>query len=128
MLRKKYANATEEYVVAIYFYEQYHSPRCWKSVEEARSTYARLASETGRLAVVKEQILIRYLALGWVQTHYAWSEIGNTFTARRLLKHLLEVVIPLAEEPDFPSEPPVNVPKIPEMKVLGTVSELWERM
>ena len=53
MLRKQYANATEEYVVAIYFYEQYHSPWCWKSVEEAESTYARLASETVQLAVVK---------------------------------------------------------------------------
>ena len=41
-----------------------------------------------------------------------------------MLKHLVEVVILLAEELDVPPEPPVNVPKIPEMKVLGTVSEL----
>jgi len=41
-------------------------------------------------------------------------------------KHLVEVVIPLAEELDVPSEPHVNVPKIPEMKVLGTVSELGQ--
>jgi len=123
MIRKQYANATEEYVVAIYFYEQHHLPRCWNSVEEATSTYARLASETARLAAVKEQILIRYLELGWVQAHHAWSENGNTLTARRLLKHLVEVVIPLAEGLDVSSEPPVNVPKIPEMKVLETVSE-----
>ena len=97
-------------------------------MEEAKSTYARLASETSRLAAVKEQICIRYLGLGWVQAHHTWSENGNTFTARRLLKHLVEVVIPLplAEELDVPPEPPVNVPKIPEMKVLGTVSELGE--
>ena len=54
MIRKQYANATEEYVVAIYFYEQCHSPRCWKSVEEAKSTYARLASERAWLGAVKE--------------------------------------------------------------------------
>ena len=42
------------------------------------------------------------------------------------MKHLVEVVIPLAEELDVPPEPPVNVPKIPEMKVLGIVSELGE--
>ena len=64
MSRKQYANATEGYVVAIYVYEQYHSPRCRKSVKEARSTYARLTSETARLAAVKEQILIWYLGLG----------------------------------------------------------------
>ena len=35
-LRKQYENATEEYVVAIYFYEQYHSPRCWLTVNRER--------------------------------------------------------------------------------------------
>ena len=44
------------------------------------------------------------------------------------MKHLVEVVAPLAEELDVPPEPPVNVLKIPEMKVLGTVSELGEDM
>jgi len=127
MLRKQYANATEEYVVVIYFYEQYHSPRCWKSVEEAKSTYARLASEVARLVVVKEQILIWYLGLRWVQAHHAWLENRNTFIARRLLKHLEEVVIPLAEEFDVPLELPVNVPTIPEMKVWKQCQN-WERM
>ena len=42
------------------------------------------------------------------------------------MKHLVEVVIPLAEELDVLPELPVNVPKILEMKVLGTVSELGE--
>jgi len=97
-------------------------------VEEAKSTYTRLASETARLGAVKEQILIRHLGLGWVLAHRTWSGNGNTFTARRLLKHLVEVIIQLTDKLDVPPEPHVNVPKIPEMKVLGTVSELWERM
>ena len=127
MLRKQYANITEEYVAAIYFYEQSHSPRCWKSMEEAKSTYARIASETARLAAVTEQTLIRYLGLGWVHAHHAWSENINTFTARILLKYLVEVVVSLAEELDVPPEPPMNVPKIPEMK-LWEQCQNWERI
>ena len=66
-LRKQYENATEEYVVAIYFYEQYHSPWCWLRKKDAKETYLKLGNESARLAAVKEQILIRYLGLGWVE-------------------------------------------------------------
>jgi len=38
-LKKQYANASEEYGIAIYFYEQYHSPRCWATVEEANDMF-----------------------------------------------------------------------------------------
>ena len=33
--RKQLENTEEEYIVAIYFYEQYHLPRCWNTVEVA---------------------------------------------------------------------------------------------
>ena len=123
-LRKQYENATEEYVVAIYFYEQYHSPRCWLTEKDAKETYLKLGNESARLAAVKEQILIRYLGLGWVEAHHAWSHNNNTFTSRALMKHLVDVVIPLSNKLNVPPEPPVNVPDIPEMGSLGTVSEL----
>ena len=77
---------------------------------------------------MKEQILIRYLGLGWVKAHHVWSENGNTFTSSRLFNHLLETVIPLTEELDVPEEPPLNVPRVQETKTLGTVSELAEDM
>ena len=127
-LDKKYKDATEEYIVALYFFEQYHSPRCWTCVDTARIFYLKLKSETARLAAVKEQILIRYLGLGWVEAHHAWSEEGATFTSRVLLTHLLEVVIPLAGKMNVPAEPPLNVPALPQVKKLGTVSELAEEM
>ena len=70
-LENKYEDATVDYIVAIYFHEQYHS-------SEFNSD---LGSETARLAAVKEQIRIRYLGLGWELAHHDWSEGGRTFSS-----------------------------------------------
>ena len=83
-----------------------------------------LCSETSRLAAVKEQILIRYSGLGWEQAYHPWSENGQLFSSRKLLKHLLNVVIPMEKEEDVPKEPPFVAPKMPEMKSLRAISDL----
>jgi len=70
-LRKQYENTTEEYAVAIYFYKQYHSSQCWLTEKDAKETYLKLGNESAILTAVKEQILIRYLGLGWVEVHHA---------------------------------------------------------
>jgi len=120
-LEKEYADATEDYIVAIYFFEQYSSPRCWKTVTDTREEYGRLSSESPRLEAVKEQILIRYLGLGWSAAHHPWSTSGREFSSNELLEHLVNVVIPLAKELEVP---PVALPAPPEMIELGTTSEL----
>ena len=61
-----------------------------------------------------------------MEVHHAWSEDGATSTSRVVLKHLLEVVIPLSDKINVPAEPPLNVPVLPQAKKLGTVSELTE--
>jgi len=122
--RKKIATCREEYIVAIELWEQYHSPRCWKTVEYAQSVYGQLKSETARLNAVKEQILIRYLGLGWERAHHPWSKSGVTFSSKQLLKHLIETVIPMANELPIPVEPPIKFPSPPESQLLGTESEL----
>jgi hypothetical protein len=60
---EKNALTQEEYIVAIELWEQYHSLRCWKTKEMVVEVYNKLKSESARLSVVKEQILIRYLGL-----------------------------------------------------------------
>ena len=34
-LEKQCKNLTESYIVAMYFFDQYHSPHCWKTRAEA---------------------------------------------------------------------------------------------
>ena len=47
-----------DYIVAIYMLEQMNSPRCWRTVEDAKYYYKALKSESARLREVKEQILM----------------------------------------------------------------------
>ena len=65
MMERKLGKAQEELIVIIYFYEQYHSPRCWVTKEKAMQEYGKIKSDAQKLKAVKEQILIRYLGLGW---------------------------------------------------------------
>ena len=46
----------------------------------AAEFYSSMGSETSILAAVKEQILIRYMGLGWELDHHAWSEGVKTFS------------------------------------------------
>ena len=64
------------------------------------------------------------MSLGWKQAHHAYSSGGTIYRASKLFKHLVEVVIPLADELDEPTKPPMKIPSPPEMKALGTTSDL----
>ena len=59
----------DNYIVVIYFYALYSSKRCRKTVDKAQETYRNLSSKTRRLAAVKEQILIRFLGVGWEKAY-----------------------------------------------------------
>lgn len=125
-LERKLNEAQSEFIVAIYFHEQFHSPRCWRTVEEAGENFSALESEGQRLKGVKEQILIRYLGLGWKEAHHPWSKEGKVFSSSHLLTHLISVVIPLEQKLHVPDEPPINLPRPPELQTLGTKSTLLE--
>jgi hypothetical protein len=51
---------------------------------------------------VKEQILIRYLGLGWEEAHHLWSKNKHQYTAVELLKHMCKVVNPLEDVKEVP--------------------------
>ena len=78
------------------------------------------------MEAVKEQILIQYLGLGWVDTHHPWSKNNNTYTSEVLFQHLIKVIIPLAKKLKVPAEPPLDIPNLPQMVQLGTKSSLAE--
>jgi hypothetical protein len=75
-----------------------------------------------KLECVKEQILIRYLGLGWEEAHHPWSKNKHQTTALELLKHLCEVVIPLQDVKEVPNQAPIKLPARPDSFTLGTKS------
>ena len=71
---------------------------------------------------MKEQIHIQYLRLGWVDAYHPWSKNKNTYQPAELSQHLINVVIPLADNEIVPSKAPVNLPIRPDTFTLGTKS------
>ena len=90
--------------------------------------YSDLGIETAIRAAVKEHILILYLGLRWELAHHAWYEGERTLYSDEFYKHLVKVVIPIADNWAVPTEPSVNIPTLPEMNILGTVSDLAEEL
>ena len=77
-----------------------------------------------KLRVVKEQILIRLLGLGWEEACHPWSRGGRTYTADELFNHLIDVVIPLADWLVVPSNSPASLPPPPDLQVIGTKASI----
>ena len=63
---------------------------------------------------------MRYLGCGWVEAHHAWSKDSVSYTATELLDHLVKKVIPLKKVKSVPNEAPFEMPKMPDLPVLGT--------
>ena len=106
----------------LYLWEQWHHEKCWQTVEEATAQYNGLTSKSAKLRAVKDQLLIRYLGLGWVEAYHPWSQNGDDYSPLHLFNFLVGVVIPLKDEKEVPTEPPVDLPSPPDMPTLGTTS------
>lgn len=115
--------AAKRYLISVsYLHQQYFSPHCWMTVQQALDEYSKLSSKTERLKCVKEQILIRYLGLGWDKAHHPWSKNKYQYLPSELLKHLCEVVIPLQDVEEVPSQAPIKLPTRTDTYTLGTKS------
>ena len=67
--------STERDLINIsYLHHKYSSPHCWKTVRQALVEFNKLSSKKDKIECVKEQILIRYLGLGWEEAHHLWSK------------------------------------------------------
>ena len=75
----KLKNAERDLIAACYYFKQYNSPWCWKSIEQAKRSYEKLKTKKDKLRNVKEQIQIRSLGLGWKKAHHPWSCKGHVF-------------------------------------------------
>ena len=117
---KKLKSSQRDLIEAMCLWEQYHSPACWNTAADAFRQYGKLTTKAGRLKKVKEQILMRYLGLGWDNAYHPWSKDKRQFTPGELLEHLTMIVIPLKNKLIVPEEAPVDMPTRQKMATLGT--------
>ena len=115
-------NAEETHVPALYFHQQYHSPRCARTVQQALNAYEKLTTKKDKFKFVKEKIHIWYLRLGWVDAYHPWSKNKHTYQPEDILQNLINVVIPLEDNEIVPSKAPANLPTRPDTFTLGTKS------
>ena len=62
----------KEFIDASYLNQQYNSPRCWTTMEEALNIFNELTTKKDKLKFVKEQIFMRY-------RHITLSQRTNLF-------------------------------------------------
>ncbi len=109
--KEKLEKAEEKYIDAYYHFQQFNSPRCWMTIEQATGEYHKLKTKKDKLRYVKEQIQIRHLGLGWEKAHHPWSSKGHIYDADELFAHLVGTVIPMQLTEHIPIKPPVQIPK-----------------
>ena len=113
IIAKQLDNAKEDYIKPMYYWEMYHSPRCWLTVAVARREYATLTSESQRVMEVREQIQMGYLGCKWEEAWHAWSCKGHTYTGDELFDFFIDKVLPLAKKLKVPPEAPIKWPEPP---------------
>ncbi len=84
--------------------------------------FEKLTLKKEKIGCVKEQILIRYLGLGWEEAHHPWLKTKHVYTVSELFKHLCEIVIPLQDAKEVPDHPLIKLPAWLDSFMLGTKS------
>ncbi len=93
-----------------YLWQKYDSPRCCKTAKEAFDVFNDLNSKSTKLQFVKEQILLRYLGLGWTKAYHPLLKNKYVYSPSELMEHFVKVVLPLQNTEVVPEAPLMNLP------------------
>ncbi len=108
--KEKLEKAEEKYIDAYYNFQQFNSPRCWMTIEQATEEYHKLKTKKDKLSYVKEQIQMHHLCFGWESAH-SWSSTSHIYDADELFAHLVGTVIPMQLAEHIPIKPPAQILK-----------------
>ena len=120
VLEEKMKKATEEFILALYYYNMYNTEKCWMTEADVDKELPKIKSKSGQLKEIKEQIRIRVIGLGWSDLHTPWSEKGKPFLPEMLSTKLKEI-IRQQKHRLVPTHPPPNLPKRKALPILGTL-------
>ena len=126
MIEKKSLDKTkEELVEASYYWEMYNSDVCWKGQQSiVRKMLGQLKSDSAKLEALKENIrmCLSVIGLGWKQFAITWSSKGAKLSVDELATHL-KMIIREEKRLTLPKDPALEMPKHPELPILGTASQ-----
>ncbi len=117
---KKMDVTKSQWIGAPYAHQKYNSLRCAMTAMQAFKEFNSLKSASAQNQWVKDQILIRYVGLGWEEAHHPWSKNKYVYTPAELLKHLSMVVTLLQQTKKVSDHLPMNLPTRLTKPTLGT--------
>ena len=65
MKQKGLKKATDKYIDCLVYHKTYNSDRCWNTATEVRNGLKKLQYKKDKLAVLKDNIQMRFLGFGW---------------------------------------------------------------
>ena len=80
LLKKRLGGATKKYIYKLHHCNMFDSEACLKNCAQIDNKPRKITSISGRKEVMKDQIIIRVLGLGWDNWHHLWSASGHEFT------------------------------------------------
>ena len=105
---KKIIASKDDYIIALYYHENFASAACWKTVNQVDQEIERLHSVSSKLNAMKEQIRIRFLGFLWCCLYTTWSYKGTVKSPESLAGHLKNIIKEETSRP-IPNKPLTNL-------------------
>ncbi len=82
---KSLGKAPKEYIDALYYYQMYFSPACWKNdLKVVARELKKLTSDAMKYTALKENITMQVKGLSWEWCQHAWSKDGKNYSVQKL--------------------------------------------
>ena len=108
---------SSEVFIDMYYHDMYGSAACWKTVATVNREPRKLTSNKSKIDVLKINIRMRVLGLGWSDIATPWSRNGKLLTVSDLSDHLKLIIVQQIRR-TIPDKPLVF---LPERKLLPNI-------
>jgi hypothetical protein len=124
MIKKKSLDkAKEDLMEASYYWDMFHSEVCWKGkLSIVTKMLGLLKSVSAQTEVLKENIRMRVIGLGWKQFTITLSSKGAKRLVSKLAGHL-RMIIREEKKLTPPKDPALVMPKRCKLPTLGTATK-----
>ena len=89
---KVFKHAGDEFIEAFVYHRMWSSAACWKTIGAVIEGLKKLQYKKDKLGVLKDNIKIRYLGLGWDECKTQWSKVGVTLSIVDLTNRLKDLM------------------------------------
>ena len=125
LLREKgCADAAEDFINSLIYYNMSHSPACWKTNAEMNNNLNKMKFKKDQLQALKDNINIRVIGYNWKQFEITWSINGRMKSVDELKDHLKNILRYEKQQKNLPAEPQPKVQGTNNLPILGKRSEL----